>query len=93
MKEERQSKEESQVLWALELASAEKLDLTPEHSRLIKIVSKKIDDYTLTYAEYVDDITNYLAGIPHDAEPKAVINDLINELIQKYGEEVRSEQD
>ena len=45
---ERQSKEESQMLWNLELESAKTLDLTLEHSDLIKIVTSKIEDYTLT---------------------------------------------
>lgn len=93
MKEERQSKEESQVLWALELMSADKLELTPEHKRLLSIVSKKIEDYTLTYEEYVEDIAALLEDAKDDTEPKTVINNLINSLIQKYGEEVRSEQD
>lgn len=95
MKDERQSKEESQVLWKLELDSIGKLDLTPEHRRLVAIVSSKIEDYSLTYAEYIKDIADYLAEVAEDAEPKVVINEMINALINKYtnGEEVRSEQD
>ena len=90
---ERQSKEESQVLWKLELDSAEKLTLTPEHQKLIDLVTKKIEDYSLTYYEYVEDIAAYLYQLPHDVDPKETIKDMCNHLIQKYGEEVRSEQD
>ena len=91
---ERQSKEESQMLWRLELESAKMLDLTPEHSELIKVVTKKIEDYTLTYEEYLSDITEYLQSASDDEQPKEVIKNMCNHLIQKYGsEEVRSEQD
>ena len=70
---ERQSKEESQVLWKLELDSAEKLTLTPEHQKLIDLVTKKIEDYSLTYYEYVEDIAAYLYQLPHDVDPKEAI--------------------
>lgn len=91
---ERQSKEESQMLWRLELESAKMLDLTPEHSELIKVVTKKIEDYTLTYEEYLSDIAEYLQSASDDEQPKEVIKNMCNHLIQKYGsEEVRSEQD
>lgn len=86
---ERQSKEESQVMWKLELETARKLDLTPEHSQLISVVTAKIEDYTLTYDEYVKDIADYLETASDDAEPKEVIQNMCNYLIQKYnGEEV-----
>ena len=90
---ERQSHEESKVLWKLELESAKDLTLTPEHQKLVDIVTKKIEDYSLTYEEYLVDITNFLKDVSEDTEPKEVIKDMCNQLIQKYGEEVRSEQD
>ena len=91
---ERQSHEESMVLWTLELASAEKLTLTPEHKKLVDIVTKKVEDYSLTYYEYVEDIAAYLQQLPHDVDPKEAIETMCNHLIEKYGsEEVRSEQD
>ena len=91
---ERQNKEESQMLWKLELESAKQLDLTPEHSELIKVVTEKIEDYTLTYDEYVSDIAEYLQSASDDEQPKEVIKNMCNHLIQKYGsKEVRSEQD
>ena len=91
---ERQSKEESQILWKLELETAKNLDLTPEHSELIKIVSKKIEDYTLTYNEYLSDIAEYLQSASDDDLPREVIKNMCNHLIEKYGgEEIRSEQD
>ena len=92
---ERQSHEESKVLWTLELASAEKLTLTPEHKKLVDIVTTKIEDYSLTYYEYVEDIAAYLQQLPHDIDPKEAIETMCNHLIQKYNgsEEVRSEQD
>ena len=91
---ERQSHEESKVLWKLELESAKDLTLTPEHQKLVDIVTKKIEDYTLTYEEYLVDITNFLKDVSEGAEPEEVIKNMCNQLIQKYGsEEVRSEQD
>lgn len=91
---ERQSKEESQMLWRLELESAKHLDLTPEHQALVDVVTKKIEDYTITYDEYVSDIADYLQSASDEDEPKEVIKNMCNHLIQKYGsEEVRSEQD
>lgn len=91
---ERQSHEESKVLWKLELESAKNLTLTPEHKKLVNIVTKKIEDYSLTYYEYVEDIASYLQQLPHDVDPKEAIETMCNHLIEKYGsEEVRSEQD
>ena len=86
---ERQSKEESQVMWKLELETAKNLDLTPEHSKLIAVVTTKIEDYTLTYDEYVKDIADYLETASDDVDPKEVIKNMCNHLIQKYnGEEI-----
>ena len=91
---ERQSHEESKALWKLELDSAKNLKLTPEHQKLVDLVTKKIEDYSLTYCEYVTDIADYLEQQSDDLEPKEVIKNMCNHLIQKYGsEEVRSEQD
>lgn len=91
---ERQSKEESQVLWKLELESAKLLQLTPEHQALIDVVTPKIDDYTLTYDEYVQDIADFLEEASDDDDPKEIIKNMCEYLIEKYnGEEVRSEQD
>lgn len=89
----RQSKEESQILWKLELEAANALELTVEHAELINVVTKKIDDYSLTYVEYLQDITDYLDKVD-DSDPKETIKNMCNYLIKKYGsEEVRSEQD
>ena len=89
----RQSKEESQILWKLELEAANALELTVEHAELINVVTKKIDDYSLTYVEYLQDITDYLDKVD-DSDPKETIKNMCNYLINKYGsEEVRSEQD
>ena len=91
---ERQSKEESQVLWKQELESASKLELTPEHKQLVDLVTVKIEDYSLTYNEYVEDIAAYLMTANDVDDPKEVIKNMCNYLIEKYnGEEVRSEQD
>ena len=93
---QRQSKEESQALWQLELDSASKIELSAEHMTLLAIVNRKIQDYTLTYAEYVNDIAEYLQSADGTLEPKTVIDEMIKYLTNKYGtdsEEVRSEQD
>lgn len=92
---ERQSKEESQVLWKLELESAKNLTLSKAHARLVEVVTKCIDDYTLTYEEYLEDIVAYLKSSKDMDNPKVVIEDMCNQLIEKYNglEEVRSEQD
>ena len=90
---ERQSHEESKVLWKLELESAEKLTLTPEHQKLVDIVTKKIEDYSLTYEEYLVDITNFLKDTSEDAEPKEVIKNMCNHLIQKYGHQETESED
>lgn len=82
---ERQSHEESKVLWKLELESAKHLNLTPEHQALVDLVTKKIEDYTLTYEEYLVDITNFLKDASDDDEPKEVIKNMCNQLLQKYG--------
>lgn len=88
----RQSKEESQALWTVELDSAKQLDLTEEHASLIELVTAKINDYSLTYDEYVQDIHDYLEKVT-DGEPKQIVKDMCNFLIEKYnGEEIRSEQ-
>lgn len=91
---ERQSKEESQALWKLELESAKNLQLTEEHAKLVELVTAKIEDYTLTYEEYVTDIADYLKASSDEEDPQTVIKNMCNYLINKYnGEEVRSEQD
>ena len=92
----RQNKEESQALWKLELESAKGLKLTPEHQKLVDIVTKKIEDYTLTYEEYVQDIADYLNAVndnEQEENPKTIVKNMCNHLIEKYGEEIRSEQD
>lgn len=93
----RQNKEESQALWKLELESAKDLKLTPEHQKLVDIVTKKIEDYSLTYEEYVQDIADYLSVVndnEQEENPKTIVKNMCNHLIEKYGsEEVRSEQD
>ena len=93
---ERQSHEESKVLWKLELESAKNLKLTPEHQKLVDIVTKKIDDYSLTYTEYVQDIADYLSvendnGQEEDA--KTIIKNMCNHLIQKYGHQKTESED
>ena len=90
---ERQSKEESQVMWKLELETAKRLDLTPEHSTLIALVTTKIEDYTLTYDEYVKDVADYLETASDDAEPKEVIKNMCNYLIQKYDHQKTESED
>ena len=84
----RQSKEESQALWKLELKSAEGLTLTEEHQKLINVVTEMIEDYSLTYEEYLTDISDYLKEAEEDLEPSEVIKRMCYHLIDKYGKEV-----
>ena len=90
---ERQSKEESQVLWKLELETAKNLDLAPEHKALIDLVTTKIDDYSLTYNEYVEDIAAYLITETDEEDPREVIKNMCNHLIQKYGHQKTESED
>ena len=90
---ERQPHEESKVLWKLELDSAEKLTLTPEHQKLIDLVTKKIEDCSLTYYEYIEDIAAYLYQLPHDVDPKEAIKTMCNHLIEKYGHQETESED
>lgn len=90
---ERQSKEESQIMWRMELETTKRLDLTPEHSELIKLVTTKIEDYTLTYDEYVKDIIDYLETASDNALPREVIKNMCNHLIQKYGHQKTESED
>ena len=89
----RQSKEESQLMWKLELESAKHLELTAEHAALIKVVTEMIEDYSLTYEEYLADVTAYLEKVEDGVDPSEVIKNMCNSLIEMYGKEVRSEQD
>jgi len=89
----RQSKEESQIMWKMELETAKRLDLTPEHSALITLVTTKIEDYTLTYDEYVKDIADYLETASDDELPREVIKNMCNYLIQKYGHQKTENED
>lgn len=84
----RQSKEESQALWKLELESAKNLTLTTEHQKLVDIVTAMIEDYSLTYDEYLADISNYLEKVENTNDPKEVIKNMCNHLIEMYGKEV-----
>ena len=81
---ERQSHEESKVLWKVELESAKHINLTEEHTKLLEIVSNKIEDYSLTYYEYVDDIVAYLDKASNINDPKETVKNMCNHLIEKY---------
>lgn len=92
---ERQSHEESKTMWKLELASAEQLQLTELHKQLMNVISPKIEDYTLTYEEYMEDVAAFILASSDEEDAKTVVENMCNFLIQKYNgsEEVRSEQD
>ena len=81
---ERQSKEVSQTMWQMELESAGALNLTEEHKKLVDIVTEKINDYTLTYDEYVADIAEYLGTVKGDEDPKTVIKNMCETLYDRY---------
>lgn len=81
---ERQSHEESMMLWKIELESAKHINLTEEHAKLLEVVSNKIEDYSLTYYEYVDDIVEYLDKTSNTNDPKETVKNMCNHLIEKY---------
>lgn len=87
---ERQSKEESLVLWALEKDHfSSKSDTSKELLELIEVVDEKINDYTLTYNEFVDDIVDSLKNCndTNDLnERKQQVRNMYSYLIKKYKE-------
>lgn len=87
---ERQSKEESLVLWTLEKDHfSSKPDTSKELLELIEVVDEKINDYTLTYNEFVDDIIDGLKNCndTNDLnERKQQVLSMYSYLIKKYKE-------
>jgi hypothetical protein len=50
----------------------------------LEVVSNKIEDYSLTYYEYVDDIAEYLDKTSNTNDPKETVKNMCNHLIEKY---------
>ena len=60
---ERQSKEDSLALWEFEKNNVKQFgsNISEELKELMEVADKKINNYSLTYNEFVDDILEGLA--------------------------------
>lgn len=60
---ERQSKEDSLALWEFEKNNVKQFgsNISEELKELLEVADKKINNYSLTYNEFVDDILEGLA--------------------------------
>lgn len=89
---ERQSKEDSLALWEFEKNNIKRLgsNISEELRELIEVADKKINDYSLTYNEFLDDILEGLAKLK-DADNienrRLRIKGLYNCLTNKYIED------
>ena len=62
---ERQSKEDSLALWEFEKNNVKQFgsNISEELKELMEVADKKINNYSLTYNEFVDDILEGLAKL------------------------------
>lgn len=89
---ERQSKEDSLALWEFEKNNTERLgsNISEELRELMEVADKKINDYSLTYNEFLDDILEGLAKLKDtdNIETRRLqIKGLYNCLTNKYIED------
>lgn len=89
---ERQSKEDSLALWEFEKNNTKRLDsnISEELRELMEVADKKINDYSLTYNEFLDDILEGLAKLKDtdNIETRRLqIKGLYNCLTNKYIED------
>lgn len=89
---ERQSKEDSLVLWEFEKNNTKRLgsNISEELRELMEVADKKINDYSLTYNEFLDDILEGLAKLKDtdNIETRRLqIKGLYNCLTNKYIED------
>lgn len=89
---ERQSKEDSLALWEFQKYNYAHLDfdISEELKKFMEVVDKKINDYSLTYDELIDDIiegVTKLRSIDNIEDRRSQIKVLYNNLINKYTED------
>lgn len=89
---ERQSKEDSLALWKFEKNNTKRLgsNISEELRELMEVADKKINDYSLTYNEFLDDILEGLAKLKDtdNIETRRLqIKGLYNCLTNKYIED------
>lgn len=88
----RQSKEDSLALWEFQKYNYAHLDfdISEELKKFMEVVDKKINDYSLTYDELIDDIiedVTKLRSIDNIEDRRSQIKVLYNNLINKYTED------
>lgn len=89
---ERQSKEDSLALWEFEKNNVKQFGskISEELKELMEVADKKINDYSLTYNEFLDDILEDLAKLKDtdNIETRRLqIKGLYNCLTNKYIED------
>lgn len=89
---ERQSKEDSLAPWEFEKNNTKRLgsNISEELRELMEVADKKINDYSLTYNEFLDDILEGLAKLKDtdNIETRRLqIKGLYNCLTNKYIED------
>lgn len=89
---ERQSKEDSLALWEFEKNNVKQFgsNISEELKELMEVADKKINDYSLTYNEFLDDILEGLAKLKDTDNIKTrrlQIKGLYNCLTNKYIED------
>lgn len=89
---ERQSKEDSLALWEFEKNNVKQFgsNISEELKELMEVADKKINNYSLTYKEFVDDILEGLAKLKDtdSIETRQLqIKGLYNYLTNKYIED------
>lgn len=85
----RQSKEDSLALWEFEKNNTKQLgsNISEELRELMEVADKKINDYSLTYNELMDDVLEGLAKLKDtdSIETRQLqIKGLYNDLTNKY---------
>lgn len=87
---EKQSKEVSVVMWEQEKASLEGVDISENLAKLMQTVDRKINEYSITYDEYVDDVVEYLLKLEDTDDldgRKKQIEQMYIDLNHKYEEQ------
>lgn len=89
---ERQSKEDSLALWEFEKNNVKQFGskISEELKELMEVADKKINDYSLTYNEFLDDILEGLAKLKDTDNIETMrlqIKGLYNCLTNKYIED------